>query len=794
MKWRENIAMKALAFIAAVAAFTATAIMGWYQLANFNALWDAGYSGGYSYTRRYLIQQDYPSVRSLVNLKEREAAGAELTYGEKRSLEQLEAEFDPGATNLRWQLLDEDGKFIYGNSPEGSLPAEADYWDQYTRRTGEEPGVSINIDWEYWDDIPWRAALNYAEYDGECCDDLWQAGLRGLVEMARTYAEEAVPQDGAVQQYRVVEDFDSIEVTENTVLADDSGYTCVLRVEAPEGMYIYAPTIRACLEANQFGYIFDVGSLTWELTPEAAEAAKEAEAAATETFNLFLWVDDELRVDDQYRRAAVRLEEWQADREGYLAATIVLGVVGLLLMAYLCCGAGRKSGVEGIYLNWFHRLPGDVLLFVMFLGGVAAVGIGIDVTLRGYMYRPMYIQLLCIGVAVATAAALGIGALITVCARCKARTLLRNTWTWAVCGWCWRVFVRFWCWLCELFGTMGRAIQAVPLVWKAVLGCMAYTLFSIVTMEYGAGLWLLVTFVASVYLCGWAYQWKKIRHGTQEIIGGNPNYHIDTRHMLPDLRGHADELNNLGHAISAAVDDRLKSEHFKAELITNVSHDLKTPLTSIINYVDLLKKEDIDNPKAAEYIEVLDRKSQRLKKLTEDLVEASKASTGNLTVNWERLDWAQLIDQALGETGERLEAQKLTVVRSLPEEPLWVEADGRHLWRVLDNLLTNCAKYALPGTRVYVDLRVSGGWAVLSVKNISREALDIPAERLMERFVRGDESRNQAGSGLGLSIAQSLTELQHGRFEINIDGDLFKAIVTLPLAGNRPQDPIQLIL
>ncbi|MBD5098800.1 MAG: HAMP domain-containing histidine kinase [Clostridiales bacterium] len=788
MKWRENIAMKALAFIAAVAAFTATAIMGWYQLANFNALWDAGYSGGRGYTRSYLVSRDKDMVTYLVDLKEMDAAGKELSLAARRELEQLEAEYDAGATNLRWQLLDKDGKIIYGNTREDSAKVSADFLREYTRRTGEEPGVSINIDWEYWEDTPWGAALNNAEYGEERRDELWRERLPGLVESVRNSS------DGAALATQNDEGGPIIPVDLDAVLCDENTYTCVLRVETPEGMYIYAPTIGACLEANQFGYIFNADRLTWELTPEAVEAAEEAEAAETERFTLILWVDDALRVNDQYRRAAMRLEEWQADREGYLAATIVLGVLGLLLMVYLCCGAGHKRGVEGIYLNWFHRLPGDVVLFLLFLGGVGAVGAGIVVTMDSYMHIPLYMQLIEIGVAVACAAALGIGALITVCARCKARTLLRDTWTWAVCGWCWRVFVRFWCWLCELFGTMGRAIQAVPLVWKAVLGCMAYTLFSIVTMEWGGGLWLLVTFLASVYLCGWAYQWKKIRHGTQEIIGGNPNYHIDTRHMLPDLRGHADELNNLGHAISAAVDDRLKSEHFKAELITNVSHDLKTPLTSIINYVDLLKKEDIDNPKAAEYIEVLDRKSQRLKKLTEDLVEASKASTGNLTVNWERLDWAQLIDQALGETGERLEAQKLTVVRSLPEGPMWVEADGRHLWRVLDNLLTNCAKYALPGTRVYVDLRESGGWAVLSVKNISREALDIPAERLMERFVRGDESRNQAGSGLGLSIAQSLTELQHGRFEISIDGDLFKAIVTLPLAGNRPQDPIQLIL
>ena len=784
MKWRENIAMKALAFIAAVAAFTATAIMGWYQLANFSALWDAGYSGGYSYTRRYLIQQDYPSVCNLVSLKEREAAGVELSYGERRSLDWLEAELDPSATNLRWQLLDQDGHLIYGNSRE-STPAEVDYWDGYIRNSAEDSGISIEADWVYWEDFPWGSALNCEEYDEEHYDDLWRERLPGLVKSVRNSS------DGAALATQNGEGDPIIPVDLDAVLADDNSYTCVLQVDTPEGTYIYAPTVRACLEANQFGYIFDAVGLRWELTLEA----EEAEAAATEVLNLILWVDDELRVDDQYRKAAVRLEQWQADREGYLAATIVLGVLGLLLMAYLCCGAGHKRGVEGIYLNWFHRLPGDVLLLVMFLGGVGAVGAGVVATTDSYMYIPMYMQLIEIGIAVACAAALGIGALITVCARCKAHTLLRNTWTWAVCGWCWRVLLQFWFWLCELFGMMGRAIQAVPLIWKAVLGCMAYTLFSFVCFAYYWDFWwIIATGAVSLYLCRWAYQWKQIRRGTQEIIGGNPGYHIDTRHMLPDLRGHADELNNLGHAISAAVDDRVKSEHFKAELITNVSHDLKTPLTSIINYVDLLKKEDIDNPKAAEYIEVLDRKSQRLKKLTEDLVEASKASTGSLTVNWERLDWAQLTDQALAETGDRLEAQRLTVVRSLPDTPLWVEADGRHLWRVLDNLLTNCAKYALPGTRVYVDLRESGGRAVLSVKNISRDALDIPAERLMERFVRGDESRNQAGSGLGLSIAQSLTELQHGKFEIGIDGDLFKAIVTLPLAGDRPQDPIQLVL
>ena len=214
-----------------------------------------------------------------------------------------------------------------------------------------------------------------------------------------------------------------------------------------------------------------------------------------------------------------------------------------------------------------------------------------------------------------------------------------------------------------------------------------------------------------------------------------------------------------------------------------MSHDLKTPLTSIINYVNLLKTTEQTDPKAVEYIEVLDRKSLRLKKLTEDLVEASKASTGVLSVNREKIGMCQLLDQALGEYGEKLEARQLSVIRTIPEEEVYVYADGRHLWRVIDNLLANCAKYAMEGTRVYVEVSRGQGRGTFQVKNISKEPLNVPAEQLMERFVRGDSSRSTEGSGLGLSIARSLTELQAGIFELAVDGDLFKAEVTLPQYG-----------
>ena len=223
----------------------------------------------------------------------------------------------------------------------------------------------------------------------------------------------------------------------------------------------------------------------------------------------------------------------------------------------------------------------------------------------------------------------------------------------------------------------------------------------------------------------------------------------------------------------------MKSERLKTELITNVSHDIKTPLTSIVNYVDLLKKEDLPE-QAAEYVTVLDRQSGRLKKLTEDLVEASKASTGNIPVALQPIVVNEIIHQAVGDYDQRLTAGKIEVIINTFEGSLSAMADGRLLWRVLDNLLSNVCKYAMPGSRLYIDLTTQGSRVALSMKNISRDALNVSADELMERFVRGDESRTTEGSGLGLSIVRSLTEVQGGSFRLSIDGDLFKASVSFP--------------
>ena len=272
---------------------------------------------------------------------------------------------------------------------------------------------------------------------------------------------------------------------------------------------------------------------------------------------------------------------------------------------------------------------------------------------------------------------------------------------------------------------------------------------------------------------------QQLREAGRALASGDFDRKIDTSRMRGSLREHGEDLNSLGHGLSIAVEQKMRSERLKTELITNGSHDIKTPLTSIINYVDLLQKEPSEEERA-QYLDVLDRQAHRLKKLTEDLVEASKASTGNLPVHLAPTSLSELLDQAIGEYEDRLQQAGLSAITVLPETDLTVLADGRLLWRVLDNLLNNACKYAQSGTRVYLEAKPDQNQVVLTVKNISRQQLKLSPDELMERFVRGDSSRNTEGSGLGLNIARSLVELQKGTFDLSIDGDLFKATITLP--------------
>ena len=270
-----------------------------------------------------------------------------------------------------------------------------------------------------------------------------------------------------------------------------------------------------------------------------------------------------------------------------------------------------------------------------------------------------------------------------------------------------------------------------------------------------------------------------LMENTRRMSRGDLNIKVDDKQMVGVFRDFAEDLNALAGVAVAAAQKQLKSERMKTELITNVSHDIKTPLTSIINYVDLLQRPHTQQEEAA-YLEVLNRQSQRLKKLIEDLMEMSKANTGNMTVEITEVNAVESVNQALGEFADKLDRAQLIPVFRHTEEAVYMRADGRLAWRVLSNLLSNAVKYAMPGTRLYVDLLETEGKVILSLKNISREELNVEADELMERFVRGDDSRNTEGSGLGLNIAKSLMELQKGQLQLLVDGDLFKVTLIFP--------------
>ncbi|MCI9072734.1 MAG: HAMP domain-containing histidine kinase [Lachnospiraceae bacterium] len=296
------------------------------------------------------------------------------------------------------------------------------------------------------------------------------------------------------------------------------------------------------------------------------------------------------------------------------------------------------------------------------------------------------------------------------------------------------------------------------------------------------GLWILEKTILAPLVLRTARGMERLRTSGRELAKGNLGYQISLEGMKGEALQFGRDLNAISQVVADAVEDRMKSEHLKTELITNVSHDIKTPLTSIINYADLIGREPSDNEKIAEYAGVLHRQSTRLKKLIEDLMEVSKAATGNLEVHLERCQAGVLLSQAMGEFEQRLQEREIDLIIRQCQEPVWIMADTRMLWRILDNLMTNICKYAQSGTRVYLSLETQEGQAVLVFKNISSQPLEMDAEELMERFVRGDKSRHTEGSGLGLAIARSLTELQGGSMQLTTDGDLFKVTLVFPVA------------
>ena len=489
---------------------------------------------------------------------------------------------------------------------------------------------------------------------------------------------------------------------------------------------------------------------------------------------------------------------------------VLLGVslaVFALLAVYLCLAAGHKPGSEEIRPGGLNCLPLDLYLSLLMGFGLLYAYIGID-GVRYLMSQGNTIAFVYYGYGGYLCCLLFVG----FCFACAAQFKAPNHYWWrhSVTGFCWRLFwkcaagcyyilwavtlpvlqwvlglmKKCWAWVKRLWKRLGAFLVKIygllPLSWQWILA--GVLLVGICPLALATDslllLWIGLLGGAALVIYG-AVNFGTLLDMAKRMRAGNLDIKIDENHMLGAFRDFAVELNGLSDVVQLAAQKQMRSERMRTELITNVSHDIKTPLTSIINYVDLLQKPHSQED-GEKYLEVLSRQSARMKRLIDDLIELSKASTGNIPVELTKIDAVEAVNQALGEFTDKLKAAGLTPLFRQPEEPLYIHADGRLLWRAMSNLLSNAVKYAQPGTRLYIDMVAVDKKVCISLKNISRDPLNISAEELMERFARGEASRNQEGSGLGLNIAQSMMELQHGALELLVDGDLFKATLIFP--------------
>ena len=493
-------------------------------------------------------------------------------------------------------------------------------------------------------------------------------------------------------------------------------------------------------------------------------------------FEVYTSYTEELSQDEERQLATEFLNAIEPISQNAYISLPISSAVTILLIIYLLITIGHKNDEKTIELNDFDKIPLEIILvvaaFLVILPFIilsqydrmtsAMLSLGITTYLDVYIVSAVVLH--------------------TMIKRIKSKTFLKSS-----------IIGQILIWWIKIFKKILNKIQKV---WNTITYSASVTSKVIIGTGIIAFIWLVIIAMFSdnkmlpliiiALICFIVYkiikilkEYSQIDNKLKDVYNGNNQTELKEDDFSMVFKSSVKYLNNISNGLENAVQERMKSERMKAELITNVSHDIKTPLTSIINYVDLLKKEDIANEKANEYINILDNKSQRLKKLTEDLIEASKVSTGNVSLNLEKINIVELIKQAIGEFEDKFQNKNLQIIVNCQENEININADSRYMYRIVENLFSNIYKYALENSRVYIDISIVDGTnVVIEMKNISKDKLNISADELMQRFVRGDRSRNTEGSGLGISIAQNLTELQNGIFELKLDGDLFKVKLT----------------
>lgn len=494
----------------------------------------------------------------------------------------------------------------------------------------------------------------------------------------------------------------------------------------------------------------------------------------SELYYVNAYIRDDFTATDKYYYSIGAVRMLVAMRFWIIFIGLISAVMCLLIMIFLCSAAGHKAGKDEIYLSPIHKIPFDLYAAFCIACVIWALNFFFEEVAFG---EPLEMGIMLLLVFPVCAVLLA-STVVTLAARIKNGAWWKNT----VVFFALMLIKKFIFWIVR---GIKYIVVNLPLYWKALFVFASMKVLELIFIVMGVeeffAFWLFESMILAAAVIYVVISLRKLQKAATEISKGDLDYRVDVRYMTPSLKGHGENLNNIGNGLKTALGEQMKSEHMKAELITNVSHDIKTPLTSIVNYVGLLKRDGLDSPPAPEYLDVLDRQSVRLKKLTEDLIEASKATSGCITVNAENTDVNVLLSQAAAEYEGKFAENDLEMIMNLSENNPVIFADGRLVWRVFDNLFNNICKYAMHGTRVYLKSNVKDGKCTISFSNISKAPLNISGDELMERFVRGDASRNTEGSGLGLSIAKSLIDLQGGVCEIKIDGDFFKAEITFDI-------------